>query len=209
MTGSKKIHFKKRFRPKYDMQDFNLCRHTLNLESNSSCIAPGQEWTPIAYPSLDPNSTGQPAVTRGLSFGGARFRYRYNCTDQSQNILQAICRIWSAVIVAPVDSGGAPLTGVAGLPVLGSSNGDQPNNVRILWRGLDCLLLRGTVTPTVGVANLNAVDRYIPVEHIKAKAFLKEGMGIFWVTELVTGLNSGVVLSLDLAMSLALRSVVR
>lgn len=208
---SRKRHAPRRMRPRYDMQEFNLCRHLLTLDSDSSCSAPGQEWTPIAFPMADQGAggTGMPAVTRGLSFGGAHFRYQYNCTDQSQNILQSVARIWSAVIVAPCDSGGIPLTSVGSLPILGSFNGDVGNDIRILWRGLDTVLLRGTVSPTVGVANLNSLNRYIPVERVKAKAFLPEGKGLFWVTEIVTGLNSGCVFALDLTMSLALRSIVR
>lgn len=195
------------------MQEFNQCRHPIDATTSPSCDAPAIEWTAIAFPATDvlAPASGEPALTRGLSFGGARFRYQYHIIPSIQPTAfgEAIVRVWSALVVAPCSQLGFPLPLSTPGTVLGTVNGDIGQSVRILWRGLDFITIAGTTLST-GSFNQNQ-NYYNELQHVKAKAFLREGMGLFWVSEVTSGIaaGNGPIVTLDLTMSLALRSIVR
>lgn len=148
-----------------------------------------------------------PSSNRGISFQGARFRYRYLTIDSDNTAAFYVQRYWSALVVAPCDATGTPLgDGTGVIPSIGSVIGDCPFGIRILWRGLDFCSAADANTSTKLLSN--DWGRYNPVEHVKSKAFLKEGTGLFWVTELVSGVLGIQASTLDLTMSLALRNVV-
>lgn len=197
-----------RLKRRVDMQEYNLCRYVLGT-ANSPCSGeangPSLNWLLIARPSVEAAATVEPTVQRGISFQGARFRYRYFTLGADLSITMGIVRYWSALVVAPCNSTGFPLgDGTGNLPSLGSVDGDIGlGGIRILWRGLDFQAMGPNVDPAV----VQDWSRYCPVEHVKAKAFLKEGMGLYFVSEIVSPVTSIQAHSLDLTMSLALRNV--
>lgn len=202
----RKTPFRRRPRPKVDMMEYNLCKFVV-ASDGEGCQAPAITWNLIVSPSLEPTGQMAPGANRGISFQGARFRYRYFTVDSDPTVAFAAFRFWSALIVAPTNNVGAPLgDGTGALPTLGNVQGDIGYGVRILWRGLDYNVITTTVPllPPIGDPT-----RYCPLEHVKAKAFLKEGQGLFFVTEIVAPTEGNIVASsLDLTMSLALRTVI-
>lgn len=108
--------------------------------------------------------------------------------------------------MAPCNASGVPLgDGAGNLPLLGLAVGDLTDNVRILWRGLS-FCTGGIATSGVTRDFANDWMGYVPLEHVKAKAFMKEGQGLFWVTEVVTGTSDLITHSADVTMSLALKT---
>lgn len=152
-----------------------------------------------------------PSIQRGISFGGARFAFNYGTVTLAPGVVQTVVRVWCGLIVAPVSSSGVLAGSPLSFPVLGAGAGDANDGVRILWRTLLNVSCTGDQAPSVAYAfneNFYRTDGN-RVWQCKSKAFLREGMGLFWVTELVTGLTdaTGLVISNDLTMSLAVRSV--
>lgn len=195
-------------RRRVDMQEYNLCRYVLGTANNpcsGEANGPSLNWLLIARPSVEAAATVEPTVQRGISFQGARFRYRYFSLASDATITFGIIRFWSGLVVAPCNSAGAPLgDGTGNLPSLGNVDGDIGlGGIRILWRGLDFQAMGTNLDPVVP----QDWSRYCPVEHVKAKAFLKEGMGLYFVTEIVSPVTSIQAHTLDLSMSLALRNV--
>lgn len=214
MTRFRRRFPRRRMSSRYDMQEFNQCRHPIDATTSPDCDSPALEWTAICFPSTDTLSpaTGEPAITKGLSFGGCRFRYAYHIVPSAQPTAfgEAVVRIWSGLVVAPCTALGFPLPLAApGGQILGTVNGDIGQSIRILWRSLDFISVFGT-TLAAGSFNQN-FNGPIPLQHVKARAFLKEGMALYWVSEIVSGLTAGngPIVDLDVSMSLALRSVVR
>jgi len=193
------------------MQEYNLCRYpmTLNEELLYDCAAPYQQWHLIVAPKPNPNGQVVPDTLRGISVQGIRFRYKYTCIAQPATIAISIMRFWSGVVVAPCDGLGTPLSDplTGGLPIFGNVTGDTVLGARVMWRGLDHVGVQDNAAVNISFLNFNSVDRYMPLEHVRSKAFLPEGKALYFVTEWIPGTDGiSFTSALDLTMSLAVKA---
>lgn len=194
-----------------DSRQFNICNEEWAVQGDAetfvghSCATPFQTWASIVSPAQEGAAVLQPAVSRGLVFASARWKYRFELVNPQGATVSAdnSVRLMSALVVSPTDPGGAPLVNAltGTLPTLFNYNGDTPNGISILWRGMD-FLSNNIFNGGNASYNSNVTDRYIPTERFSGRVKLPEGKGVFWVVEAV-GINAPLLYTFrqDVSMS--------
>jgi hypothetical protein len=174
-------------------------------ESIGTCGVPYKNWTGITFPFKETTGGAQLAVSRGIVFSRARWKYLYTLRDYptgSTDGFYNVLLIRSALVISPQDNG-SPFTDADGnLPALFKSQGDLGDGLRIIWRSLDRLSNNWNQAPGYSTPQINVQNAHVPLERFNGSLKLNETDGLFWVTEIVAANPSPAVhVALDVTMS--------
>lgn len=207
--------FARRALARSDSRQFNLCGYELTAQGGldpalNTCDDPFRTWSLIAYPDEEPNALAASVAPRGIQLSRMRFKYCYTLRTPTGSTVDFYNTLFirTALVIAP-QTGGTPVVDAnSKLFPLFHNQGDLPLGIKVIWRSLDRL---NNEFPNVWNGSVDLKNSYshpLPLERLNSRITLKEGQGLYWASEVVSG-NPALSFHLvnDLVMSYRLNMI--